>query len=136
MPGTVLASARCRPEVRPGVIELLDLTILSLYLREVHRTPINSWRCSRLEPLDSQSGSFELFREMRRRRFSRTPAGKARLRADVNSASKESAGSYHDRPAREYPALERDYAGNPVTFEEQPGNCALNRLEALVTLEQ
>src|SRR5687767_6936862 len=52
MPDTVCIRARCSPEVRPRVVELIDLAVLSRHLRIIDGTAVDPRRGSGLEALD------------------------------------------------------------------------------------
>src|SRR5688572_17938521 len=59
------AATRLGPEMRPGIIELLDFAFLTLERRVVHRPAIDpGWRPS-LEARNRKPHSIELLREMR-----------------------------------------------------------------------
>jgi len=52
------------PEVRPRVIELLDLAFLDFQLAEIDRAAVDAWRRAGLESSDRQAGVLELFRQV------------------------------------------------------------------------
>ena len=124
------------PEVRPRVVELLYLAILSLNLRVVHRSTIDSGRRPRLEPLDREPRFLELFREVSRGRLPRPSAGQTGLRPDMDPASQERSGRYHHCAAGEHPPLESDNSGNAVIFEDEPCDSSLNRLKILMLFDE
>src|SRR6059058_6212347 len=86
-----------RPEMRPGVIELLDLALLTLQVAPAYRASVDTrWR-SRLEACDLEASLLQLLGEVRRGRLAGPPAGHRRRRADVNSSSQKRASRDYDR---------------------------------------
>src|SRR4051812_45891810 len=66
MPRVFAGPSRLAPEVRPRVIELLDLALLSLHHAVIDGPSVDARRCSCLEPLDDETDALELLGEMRR----------------------------------------------------------------------
>src|SRR5690348_13012446 len=122
--------------MRPGVVELLDLTLLSLELLQLHRSTVDPRRRSRLEARDLEANVLQLLGEMRRGGLASPTAGKARLCPDMNSTSKEGAGGDDDRPRPESPTFERLDATHPRAIENQPSDSALHRDEGGMLLEE
>src|SRR4029079_17570386 len=60
MAGPAASPARLSPEVRPGIVELLDLAFLAFEAREVHRPAVDSRRRARLEARDGESHLVQL----------------------------------------------------------------------------
>src|SRR5690348_12175083 len=98
--------------MRPGVVELLDLTFLSLELLQIHRSTVDPRRRPRLEARDLKADVLQLLREMRRRDLTSPPAGKTRLGSDMNPTAKKGAGGDDDGPRPEPPTFERLDAGD------------------------
>src|SRR5262245_30872956 len=106
MARTVAIMALCCPEVRPGEIEGLDLTVLSLEMAEVNRPSVDAWWGAGLETLDDQSEPLELLREMRRRRFAGATAANLCLRSDVDASTKKRPGRDDNTPRSETASFE------------------------------
>src|SRR5262249_43530210 len=94
------------PEMRPRVVELFDLTVLLLHHAVVDGATVDARRRSGLEPLDDETDSLELLREVGRGRLARSAARDLRVRADVNPSAQERAGRDHDGRCTEAPSLE------------------------------
>src|SRR5687767_861282 len=84
-------SALRAPEMRPGIIELLDLALLDLQRRVVNGASIDTRRSSGLESGDGQPSLLELFSEVSSRSFPGSTAGEMCLRSDVDSTAQERA---------------------------------------------
>ena len=84
----VLTPTRRGPEMRPRVVELLDLAFLSLESRQLDRSAVDTWRRSRLESRDLETNSFELLGEMCRRCFASATTGElvSRFRCECDRA--------------------------------------------------
>ena len=124
--------------MRPGEIEVLDLTLLHLEAAEVHGAAVDARRRAGLESPADDAELLELLREMRRRRVAGAPAGDLRLGADVNAPAQERAGGDHDRARAEAPLLERLDAEDRARLlvDEQPRDGALHREDVGVLLEE
>src|SRR5205085_10360712 len=105
--GTRSGATRRVPEVRPGVIELLDLTLLPLQSCDIDGPAVDARGRSGLEALDDEAGLLELLGEMSHCRFARATTGDLRLRADVNAAAKKRSGRDDDGAGAEAPAFQR-----------------------------
>src|SRR6185437_11357288 len=123
--------SRSRPEVGPGVIELFDLAFLDLQPRKIHRSSIDAWRSSSLEPFHLKSGALELLGEMRSGGFTGSTAGKAHRGPDVDSSSEKSPGRNYDAACAELPAFEclRAEYGRTRLVHDEPGDRALDGLK-------
>src|SRR5438105_13971424 len=91
MTNPLLTPPRRRPKMRPGVVELLDLTLLSLEARKVRGAAIDARGGSCLEARDLESGAFELLGQMSRCGFSSPASGETHLGAYVNPTEMEGA---------------------------------------------
>src|SRR4051812_44980021 len=58
------AARRC-PEMRPRIVERLDLTVLPLENGVIDGAPIDARRCSSLESFDNEPKAIELFGQVR-----------------------------------------------------------------------
>src|SRR5947207_2720270 len=96
MTNPLLTPPRRRPKMRPGVVELLDLTLLSLEARKVRGAAVDARGGSCLEARDLESGAFELLGQVSRCGFSSPPSGETHLGADVNPTAKAGAGRDYD----------------------------------------
>src|SRR5688500_18914912 len=114
MPRSCQADARRCPEVRPGVVELVDLALLPLQRREIHRSSIDARRRPRLEATYDETEQLELLCEINRRQLARPPAGYPCVRPDVNASTQEGAGRDHDRVGTKATLLQRLHTAHPA----------------------
>ena len=87
----VTTSARRFPEVRPRIIELIDLAVLSLEPGVINGSAIDTRRRTCLEPRHCQASMLELLSKMSRGIFSRSAAGDARVCANMDPSAEEGA---------------------------------------------
>src|SRR4051794_38590647 len=107
MPSSIGLASRTGPEVRPRVIELLNLAFLDFQLAEIDRTAVNARRRTGLEAGDCQACTFQLFRQVSRCRFPCPAAGKACIGTDMDSTAQKRSRRDHDATRAEFPAFER-----------------------------
>src|SRR5262245_35262208 len=136
MARTVAIMALYCPKVRPGEIEGLDLTVLSLEMAEVNRPSVDAWWSAGLETLDHQPQPLELFSEMRRGRFAGATTANLRLCSDVDAAAKKRPGSDHNTPRSETAPLQCLDTSDTSITDNQPSDGALDCLKRCMLLEQ
>ncbi len=138
VPGTVVLASRCRPEVRPRIVEGLHLARLHFERREVDTSAIDAWRSSGLEASYLEPGTFELFGEVQRRAFAGAPAGDPRLGPDMDLSSQESAGGDDDSARSEAATLEGFDADRCAAsfVHQESSDRSLHRLDARVLLQE
>ena len=138
MPGSEAVMALLDPEVRPRIIELLDLAFLDLQSGVVDGSAIDAWRCPRLKARHRKTSLLELLRKVRGGRLTSSSPGNTRLGADMNPAVKESARSDYNAFCSKAPPLEglnAEYAPF-VRREKEPGDSSLHGLESCLLLEE
>src|SRR5256885_15838230 len=91
MPRFITTPPPVGPEVRPRVIELLDLAFLDLQLTEIDGATVDSWRRAGLKTRDSQARVLELLRQMGSCRLACSAAGDVSVGPDVNTAAQKGA---------------------------------------------
>jgi hypothetical protein len=94
------------PEVRPRIIELLDLTLLDLECGIIDRPAIDARRCSGLEARYRKTSLLQLLRKVCGRGLSSSSTGDTSLDADMNPTVQESTRSDYNAFCAEPPALE------------------------------
>jgi hypothetical protein len=126
------------PEVRPRVVKLLDLTLLTLESGKVDRSAIDAWGGSRLEARNPEAGFFELLREVRGRSLTSSSTGDTSLGSDVDPAAQEGArGDYNAFCAKAPSFQSLDATDAPfVRREKEASNSALHRLEHCLLFEE
>jgi hypothetical protein len=103
---------------------------------EVDRPPIDPWRRSGLEPIDLKSELFQLYCEVRGRRFAGAATRNLRVGAYKNATSQERSGCYDDRLCLETPPLESLHATHCAVIEEQMGDRSLQGAKRGMLLEE
>lgn len=136
MPSGIAVATALRPEMRPGVIELIDLALLHLQLAKVDCAAIDSRWCTGLEALHGQTGALELLREMGSGRLACSAARHVRISADVDSTTQEGSRRNNDAACAELSALESLNAGETVATENQARDGTLNRLQVGLLLDE
>jgi hypothetical protein len=124
--------------MRPGVLELIELTFLSFHSREVHRPTIDPWRRPRLKTGHREPGIFQLLGEMDGRCLTRAAARDAGAGPDVNAAAEKRPGRDHNSAGAEPAAFKRldTSYGALAIIEHQPRNRSLNATQQPVLLEE
>jgi hypothetical protein len=138
MPGSGALTAPLVPEVRPRIIELLDLTLLDLECGIIDRSAINAWWCSSLEARHRKASLFQLFRKVSSRGLACSSTGDTSLDADMNPTAQESTRSDYNSFGAEASPLEgfnAEYALF-VRCEKEACNGALNDLKIRLLLEE
>src|SRR5262245_12467112 len=108
----ITIAPRCRPEVRPGVVPLLDFALLSRKSVERDRATVNARGRAGLESLGGETDSIELSAQVRRGGLSCTAATDLRAGADVHLSATEGARRQHNRPGSKATSFERLYTEN------------------------
>jgi len=85
---------------------LIELALLALQYREVHRSSIDPRGRTGLEPRHRQPSILELLRKVDGGCLSGTPASDSRTRPDVNATAQEGAGRDYNRTGAEASALQ------------------------------
>src|SRR5438477_5641866 len=129
-------SSRSRPEVGPRVIELLDLAVLALQVRQIDGSPIDTRRRPGLEARNLQPELLELLGEMDRGRLAGPAAGDLCLGPDVDASAQERARRHHDGTRPEATSFERFDALYFVALDPQPGNRSLHGAQRRMLLQQ
>jgi hypothetical protein len=126
------------PEVRPRIVELLDLALLYLESGIVNGPAIDARRCSRLEASYRKAGLFELLREVCGRSFTSSSSGDTSLGADVNPAAQKGARRDYNAFCAKAPPFEGLDAPDAtlVRREKETSNGALHRLQRCLLLEE
>src|SRR5665647_1450775 len=100
------------PEMRPRIIELIDLALLPFHSREIHSTAIDSRWSSGLETRYFKPGVLQLFGQMCRGRFTSSSACDVGVGADVDPAVQKGSGCDDDTTRGERTAFESLDAGH------------------------
>jgi len=106
MPGSDALTTLLVPEVRPRIIELLDLTLLGLERGIVDRPAIDARRCSGLEARDRKTRLLQLLRKVCSRGLTSSATGDTSLDADMNPTAQESTRSDYNAFCAEASPLE------------------------------
>ena len=136
MPSATSGAARRWPEMRPRVVELLNLALLPLERRHAHGPAINARRRPGLEPAGLEPRLEQLFREVCGGGLARPPAGEHRRGADVNPAPQEGAGGNDHAARTKTSSLERLDPAHDTALEEQSRDGALDGEERGMSLQQ
>src|SRR5437868_3949463 len=127
-----------RPEVRPGIIELIDFALLDFESRVIDGATVYSgWRPG-LEACDCQASVLELFCEVNACRFACASARDLSSSSDVHSPAQERPSGDDDTHCTEASAFDCLDSGEvTVAFsEEQAGNRPLDCLQVGLLLQQ
>jgi hypothetical protein len=126
------------PEVRPRVVEAIDLAFLNLESRIIDGSTINPRRRSGLETGDSQTSLLQLLRQMGGRSITGASAGKTSFGADVNPTMQEGSGGDYNAGCAKPPSFDGLYAEYLLIIrcENEARNSALNGLESRLALAQ
>src|ERR1700686_4752018 len=138
MPGSGTITAPSPPEVRPRIVELLDLTFLDLEGGIIDRATIDAWRSSSLEARHCKTGLLKLLRKVRSCGLTSSSTGDASLNADMNSAAQESTRGDYNAFCAEAPPLEGFNAEYTlfIRCEKEPRNSPLHGLKSRLLLEE
>src|SRR5262245_39532731 len=104
--GRFAVTPRLPPEMRPGIVELFDLAVLSLQGTVVDRPTVDSGRGPGLEPRYAQADLLQLFSEVCRCRLARATARHLGPGANVNAAAQEGPCCDNDGASAEPSALQ------------------------------
>src|SRR4051812_27741338 len=138
MPGARPIATRFQPEVRPRIVELLDLTLLDLQLGEIHRATVDARRSAGLEASHRETSLVELLGQVRGSCLTGAAAGDSGLGSDMDPAAQESTGSDYDSLSAEPPALKSLDAENSIIVlrEHESRNRALDCVYVSLLFEQ
>ena len=126
------------PEVRPGIVELLDLALLYLEYRIIHGSSVYARRSAGLESSNGETRLLELFSEVSCGSFSCSTAGQMCLGANVDpTAQKRSGSDYYASRAETSPLERYDTEYTPfIRVKDESGNGPLYCLQIGLLFEK
>jgi hypothetical protein len=138
MPGGGALTSLLVPEVRPRIIELLNLAFLDLERGIVDRSAIYTRWCPGLEARHGKTSSFQLFCKVCGRGLTRSSTGNTSLNADVNPTAQESTRSYYDAFGAEAPPFQGLNANYTlfVSCKNKACDSSLHGLKVRLLLEE